>query len=78
LGLRRRAPGEKAFFGHDSAITHPWRITMIPRHDSYQKVSGFVGPRSIPTGLGGIATLVASLNDINYGDKHVIDSPRSI
>jgi hypothetical protein len=77
LGLRRRAPGEKAFFGHDSAITHPWRITMIPRHDSYQKVSGFVGPRSIPTGLGGIATLVASLNG-NYGDKHVIDSPCSI
>ena len=85
LGLRRRAPGEKAFFGHDSAITHPWRIPMIPRHDSYQKVSDFMCPRSILTSLGGhipnigtsyfgIATLVASLN-CNYGDKHVIDSP---
>ena len=49
---------------------------MIPRHDSYQKVSDFMCPRSILTSLGGhIPNIGTSYFGINYGDKHVIDSP---
>jgi hypothetical protein len=60
---------------------------MIPRHDSYQKVSGFMCPRSIPTSLGGhipnigtsyfgIATLVAGTISSNYGTEHALPASK--